>query len=207
MGIILAVDATRLSRNGREWQTLIEFCGVVGCLIADEQSVYDPTIPTDRAMLGIQGAVSELELSNIRRRLLAARRLKAKRGELIHSVPAGYQRVRRDGIEKDPDLRVQRAIELVFRKFSELQSMRQVYHWLLEEDLELPRLLSGHHKPDWKAPTYARGSQYSCESDLFGRLRLWSHPKSGHHSRRPDACQADSCCRAGELARADQGAS
>ena len=156
VGIILAVDATRLSRNGREWQTLIEFCGVVGCLIADEQSVYDPTIPTDRAMLGIQGAVSELELSNIRRRLLAARRLKAKRGELIHSVPAGYQRVRRDGIEKDPDLRVQRAIELVFRKFSELQSMRQVYHWLLEEDLELPRLLSGHHKPDWKAPTYAR---------------------------------------------------
>ena len=156
VGIILAVDATRLARNGREWHTLIEFCGVVGCLIADEQSVYDPAIPTDRAMLGIQGAVSELELSNILQRSLAARRLKAKRGELIHSVPAGYQRVGRDGIEKDPDLRVRSAIELVFRKFSELRSIRQVYLWFLEEKLELPSLLPGYREPYWKLPGYER---------------------------------------------------
>lgn len=42
VGVILAVDATRLARNGREWHTLLEFCGIVGCLLADEQSVYDP---------------------------------------------------------------------------------------------------------------------------------------------------------------------
>ena len=44
VGIILSVDATRLSRNGREWHTLLEFCGIVGCLLADEQTVYDPRV-------------------------------------------------------------------------------------------------------------------------------------------------------------------
>ena len=53
VGVILAVDASRLSRNGREWHTLIEFCGLVGCLLADEQSVYDPRLASDRMMLGI----------------------------------------------------------------------------------------------------------------------------------------------------------
>ena len=53
VGIILSVDATRLSRNGREWHTLLEFCGVVGCLLADEQTVYDPRLPTDRMVLGL----------------------------------------------------------------------------------------------------------------------------------------------------------
>jgi Resolvase, N terminal domain len=35
-GIVLAVEASRLARNGRDWHTLLEFCGLVGCLLADE---------------------------------------------------------------------------------------------------------------------------------------------------------------------------
>ena len=59
IGIILAVDATRLARNGMEWHRLIDHCALVGCLLADEQSVYDPRIPSDRLMLGVQGAMSK----------------------------------------------------------------------------------------------------------------------------------------------------
>ena len=40
---VLAVEASRLARNGRDWHTLLEFCGLVGCLLADEDGVYDPT--------------------------------------------------------------------------------------------------------------------------------------------------------------------
>ena len=54
-----------------EWHRLIDHCALVGCLLADEQSVYDPRIPSDRLMLGVQGAMSELEASNIRRRMMA----------------------------------------------------------------------------------------------------------------------------------------
>ena len=79
VGIILSVDATRLARNGRDWHTLLEFCGIVDCLLADEQMVYDPRLPTDRMVLGMHGAMSELELSNIRRRSIEGRNRKAAR--------------------------------------------------------------------------------------------------------------------------------
>jgi hypothetical protein len=38
---VLAIEASRLARNGRDWHTLLEFCGLVGCLLADEDGVYD----------------------------------------------------------------------------------------------------------------------------------------------------------------------
>jgi DNA invertase Pin-like site-specific DNA recombinase len=39
-GMVLAVEASRLARNGRDWHTLLEFCGLVGCLLADEDGIY-----------------------------------------------------------------------------------------------------------------------------------------------------------------------
>ena len=36
VGAVLAIEASRLARNGRDWHTLIEFCGLVGTLIVDE---------------------------------------------------------------------------------------------------------------------------------------------------------------------------
>ena len=53
IGIVLSVDASRLARNGREWHTLLEFCAVVGCLLGDGNSIYDPALPDDRLLLGL----------------------------------------------------------------------------------------------------------------------------------------------------------
>ena len=156
VGIILSVDATRLSRNGREWHTLLEFCGVVGCLLGDEETVYDPRLPTDRMILGLHGTMSELEQANMLRRSIEGRNRKAARGELFLSVPAGYRRVGKDRIEKDPDLRVRAAIELVFRKFDELQSVRQVHLWFHDEGLELPSQPTGEAQVRWQLPNYGR---------------------------------------------------
>ena len=58
VGIVLAVEASRLARNGRDWHTLLEFCGLVGCLLADEDGVYDPRLPNDRLLLGMNGMVT-----------------------------------------------------------------------------------------------------------------------------------------------------
>jgi DNA invertase Pin-like site-specific DNA recombinase len=35
VGAVLAIEASRLARNGRDWHTLIEFCGLVGTVIVD----------------------------------------------------------------------------------------------------------------------------------------------------------------------------
>ena len=158
IGIILAVDATRLARNGTEWHRLIDHCALVGCLLADEQSVYDPRIPSDRLMLGVQGAMSELEASNIRRRMMEGKLRKAERGALFSSVPAGYVRIGKERIEKDPGERVRSVLELVFRRFDELQSLRQVMLWLLDEGIELPARTHGGtgREVNWTRPTYSR---------------------------------------------------
>lgn len=34
VGAVLAIEASRLARNGRDWHTLIEFCGLVGTTLS-----------------------------------------------------------------------------------------------------------------------------------------------------------------------------
>jgi hypothetical protein len=56
-------------------------------------------------------------------------------------------------LEKDPDRRVREAVELVFRKFAELGSVRQTLSWFLEHGLTLP-VQTPHQEQHWKAPSY-----------------------------------------------------
>ena len=126
-------------------------------LIDALETVYDPRLPTDRMVLGMHGTMSELELATMRRRSLEGRNRKAARGELFPAVSAGYRRVGRNAIEKDPDLRVRAAIELVFRRFDEMQSVRQVHLWFRDEALELPSRPTGEKEQlRWRLPNYAR---------------------------------------------------
>ena len=156
VGIVLSLEASRLARNGREWHTLLEFCGLVGCLLGDEDGLYDPRLPNDRLLLGMKGTLSEMELSTLRQRSLEALRLKASRGELFLTVAVGYVKVGRDRIAKDPDERVREAIDLVFRKFAEFRSIRQVHLWLRQEELPLPavRMVGEDRRIVWKPPVY-----------------------------------------------------
>jgi DNA invertase Pin-like site-specific DNA recombinase len=80
VGAVLAIEASRLARNGRDWHTLIEFCGLVGTIIVDEDGIYDPRHPNDRLLLGMKGTMSELELSLFRQRSQEALKQKARRG-------------------------------------------------------------------------------------------------------------------------------
>src|SRR5271157_1100355 len=138
VGVVLAIEASRLARNGRDWHTLIEFCGLVGTVIVDEDGIYDPRNSNDRLLLGMKGTMSELELSLFRQRSQEALKQKARRGALFLGVAAGYVKTGHDRIEKDPDQRVQDALRIVFAKFAALQSVRQVHVWLREEGIALP---------------------------------------------------------------------
>jgi len=157
VGAVLAIEASRLARNGRDWHTLIEFCGLVGTVIVDEDGIYDPRHPNDRLLLGMKGTMSELELSLFRQRSHEALKQKARRGALFLGVAAGYAKAGHDRIEKDPDQRVQDALKLVFSKFAEFQSVRQVHVWLRDEGIALP--VKSHKAAEgrcivWKLPLY-----------------------------------------------------
>ena len=104
----------------------------------------------------MKGTMSELELSLFRQRSQEALKQKARRGALVLGVAAGYVKIGRDRIEKNPDKRVQDALQLVFTKFAELQSARQVHIWLREEGIELPvKSRQGEaHGVVWRLPAY-----------------------------------------------------
>ncbi|HEU0198299.1 MAG TPA: recombinase family protein [Nevskiaceae bacterium] len=143
VGAVLCLDASRLARNGRDWHHLLELCGLVKARVIDTDGIYDPGRPNDRLLLGMKGSISEFELNILRVRMLDAKDAKARRGELRLAVPIGYLWDREVGLGFDPDLRVQEAIRLIFARFRQLGSARQVLLSLAAEQMHFPRPSDG----------------------------------------------------------------
>lgn len=156
VGAVFALDASRLARNSRDWAHLVDLCGLTSTLIVDGEGIYDQRESNDRLLLGLKGTMSEWELSILRQRSQAALRQKAERGELYTTLPIGYLRSREDRCEMDPDRRIQEAIRLVFRKFEEMGSIRQVLLWFRSEGVDVPAVEYGPFGRTvvWRLPVY-----------------------------------------------------
>lgn len=139
VGAVLCQDASRLARNGRDWHHLLELCGLVEARVIDHDGIYNPCHPNDRLLLGMKGSISEFELSVLRTRMLDAAKAKARRGELRLPVPFGYIWHREAGLGLDPDLRLQEVIRLIFTRFGELGSARQVLLSMTADQIHFPR--------------------------------------------------------------------
>ena len=138
VGAVFSIEASRLARNGREWHTLLEYCSIVGTLLIDAETIYDPRLTNDQLLLGIKGTLSEMEVATFRERAQSALMQMAQRGALVRRVAIGYVKGVDGRMEKDPDARVRGAIDLILRKFAELRSARQVYFWLNQQQIPLP---------------------------------------------------------------------
>jgi excisionase family DNA binding protein len=143
VGAVLCFDASRLARNGRDWHHLLELCGLVDARVIDLDGIYDPCRPNDRLLLGMKGSISEFELGVLRARMLDAARAKARRGELRISVPIGYIWHREIGLGFDPDRRIQEVVRLIFARFRQLGTARQVLLSMLAEGVHFPRPSDG----------------------------------------------------------------
>jgi excisionase family DNA binding protein len=143
VGGVLCLEASRLSRNGRDWHHLLELCALVDARVIDLDGVYNPCDPNDRLLLGMKGTLSEFELGTLRTRMLEALQSKAQRGELRIDVPIGFIWDRASGLDFDPDRRLQEVIALVFAKFRELGSARQVHRWMHAQGIHFARPSDG----------------------------------------------------------------
>src|SRR5499433_357525 len=138
VGLVLCLEASRLSRTDHDWCRLLELCPLFDTLIADADTVYDVSTLDDQLVLGIKATMSVAELKVLHRRLQQGTEAKARRGELVRLLPPGYVRDASGQIVKDPNQRVQQAIAQVLQIFRRLRSIRQTCLWFHQRGLELP---------------------------------------------------------------------
>ncbi len=68
VGAVVALEASRLARNNRDWHHLVDLCGLTDTLLIDADGIYDPKLLNDRLLLGLKGTMSEFELGLMRQR-------------------------------------------------------------------------------------------------------------------------------------------
>lgn len=134
---------------------MLEMCGITDTLLIDHDTIYDLKLMNDRFLLGLKGEMSSMELSLLKERSQAALKAKAERGEFYLSLVAAYTKTSTNQRVKNPDCRVQEVTELVFSKFREYGTMRQVLNWFLQEKIEIPVTSNGKGPRciNWKLPS------------------------------------------------------
>lgn len=156
VGLILGVEMSRLARSCKDWYQLLELCALFGTLIGDLDGLYDPSSYNDRLLLGLKGTMSEAELHILQQRMHQGAMQKARRGELVNLVPAGYVRRPSGEVSFDPDEQVQSVVRAVFEQFERLGSVGTVLRYLLAKRIQLPvRANSGPDKGRlrWRRPS------------------------------------------------------
>jgi DNA invertase Pin-like site-specific DNA recombinase len=160
VGIILALEASRLARDNAAWYRMLDLAGVCDTLVADADGIYHPALFTDRLVLGLMGIMAESELHVLRARLEGGIKNKAARGELRRGLPVGLVWGEADGeIRFHPDEAVTGVIAAVFGQFAVCGSVRATWLWLRAQGLRWPlqQAVYLHGKPGeitWVEPTY-----------------------------------------------------
>src|SRR6266540_3131331 len=158
VGIVLALEVSRLARNNADWYRLLDLAAMTDTLVADADGVYHPRRFDDRLVLGMKGTMAEAELHILRARLDGGVRNKAARGELRRALPVGLVWGEGAGeIRLHPDEAVTGVIRAVFERFAACGSARSVWLWLREQDLKWPLQPAAYlHGEEivWVAPTY-----------------------------------------------------
>src|SRR3954465_8955920 len=154
VGLILALETSRLARSSADWHQLLDLCALTSTLIADADGVYSPGEFNDRLLLGLKGTMSEAGFHLSRARLDGGLRNKAARGELKLPLPVGLDRDEDGRIVLCPDEQVGNGIERVFTLWGRLGSARQVALELIAEEQLLPRRTVGHRRIRWARASY-----------------------------------------------------
>src|SRR5664280_844345 len=159
VGVVVALEVSRLARNNSDWYKLLDLAGMTDTLIADADGLYHPALFNDRLLLGMKGTMSEAELHILRARLDGGIRNKAARGELRRGLPVGliWADEADGGICFHPDEAVTGVLAAIFERFATAGSVRATWLWLREQRLKFPLQPTAYLQGSdivWVEPTY-----------------------------------------------------
>jgi DNA invertase Pin-like site-specific DNA recombinase len=171
-GAVLALEASRLARNNRDWHHLIDLCALTDTLFIDDDGISDPRPLNDRLVLGRKGSMAEYALGLMRQRARQAFEDNIRRGHWMWEVPVGCVRTDDDRLEKNPDRQVQHAITGVLQQVRALGSARQATLWSRDEQLPLPEVkpATAGREIIWRLPTGHRMNQLLINPGYAGAL-------------------------------------
>lgn len=177
VGLVLAIEVSRLTRRNADWYNLMDLCALTDALIGDSDGVYHPADHNSRLVLGLKGTMAEAELHLIRHRLTAGRRHKAPKRELRLLLPIGLDYDERDAVILSGDEAVRAAISEVFPRFGHMSSARQVVLSLRGDGLLLQRRQPGNTRVTWVPATYRAVHEILVKPAyaggfVFGRTRV-----------------------------------
>lgn len=122
VGALFCWEPSRLARDNANFFQLLKLSAACDTLIIDEKTVYDLNNVNDNIAIGIQGIMGYAESRRTGDRSKATKRMKAEAGVLRVRPPTGYVYDDEDNLIFDPDVKVQEALRLFFRKFDQLGS-------------------------------------------------------------------------------------
>ena len=175
VGVILALEVSRLARSSADWHQLLDLCALTGTLIADADGIYSPADFNDRLLLGLKGTMSEAELHLIRSRLRGGLEHKAARGELRLPLPIGLERDEDGEIRLCVDEQVRGAIRRVFELWDRCGSGRQVVAELAAEGQRLPRRRITERRIRWEPPDYGAVHEILTNPNYAGAYAYGRH--------------------------------
>ena len=155
VGLILGLEMSRLARSCKDWHHLLELCARFRVLLADAESIYDPTEYSDRLLLGLTGMMNEAELHILKQRMYQGKLNKARRGELVVAVPVGYVKSPAGEVALDPDEQVQEIVRLIFDQFDRQGTVHGVLRHLIAGGIRMPLRRRGgpdRGELDWRPP-------------------------------------------------------
>lgn len=175
VGVILALEVSRLARSSADWHQLLDLCALTGTLIADADGIYSPGEFNDRLLLGLKGTMSEAELHLIRSRLRGGLEHKAARGELRLPLPIGLERDEDGEIRLSADEQIRSAVRRVFDLWDRCGSGRQVVAELAAEGQRLPRRRITERRIRWEPPDYGAVHEILTNPSYAGAYAYGRH--------------------------------
>ena len=168
----MALEASRLARNNRDWHHLIDLCALTETLLMDDAGLYEPRQLNDRFVLGMQGSMAAYALGLLRQRAREAFEQKIRCGHVMWEVPGGLVRPEDHRLDKIADRQVQQALDGVFKKLRELGSARQPRLWYRDAQLPWPEVPPGTAGHDilWQLPRGHRMHQMRTNPCYAGAL-------------------------------------